>query len=102
MKLNKDAFIEIIEDLGFVSIKSDKWGAKIFETNFKSDGWVDGYKYKYIISIESVFGLLFYIDKFCFGGFCGNEELNQRLFFGSVDTKEEFDVILKCIGFEKE
>ena len=96
----KKEFLKILEDKGFDLIGTDKqFGMLVYQTKLLSDGWSDGFSNQYILTFVPSSGIGFTIDKYSCGGFCGNQENTTRLFDGSFDKIEEFELILKFIGF---
>ncbi len=98
--MKKEDFFKLIENYGFNVVKKiTQYGEIIFETPIESDGWMDGYNVKYILTFHSTFGLRFDIDRFSEGGFCGNSKIEERLFSGHIKEEADFIKLLEMIGF---
>lgn len=96
----KEKLYRIIESKGFNLIGTDKqFGMLVYQTKLLSDGWSDGFSNQYILTFVPSNNLGFTIDEYSCGGFCGNQENTKRLFDGSIDKIEEFELVLKFIGF---
>lgn len=101
--MEREEFFKLIETKGFKvsDIKCPLGCDRYFETVISSDGWSDGYSNKYILAFEPTFGIKIKINKISEGGFTGTQKIDERLFYGAVETEEEFNTLLKLIGFEK-
>ena len=96
------SFFKLIVNKGFEKIdKSSIFGDRTFETKSKSDGWMDGFSIKYILVFQPTYGIKFTLDKLSVGGFTGNQEIEERLFNGSINTEDELNTIFKCVGFKE-
>jgi hypothetical protein len=99
--MEKEEFFNLIGSLGFTLIDiKNPFGDKVFETQFKSDGWSDGYETKYFLTFKSTFGIKFSINKKSVGGFTGTQAVDEKLFSGTSSSEGDFLTILKCIDFK--
>lgn len=98
--MKKEVFLKLIDSKGFEKVENNSiFGDRTFETKFKSDGWMDGYSIKYILTFQPTYGIKFTLDKLSVGGFSGTQEIKQRLFDGSISTEEDFENVLRYINF---
>lgn len=100
-KLTKDDFFGIINLKGFEEAGKDEHENIVFLTTPIRDGMFDGYTIKYILTYHSTFGIRFDIDKNSIGGFSGMQNHTEKLFSGFIENEDDFEGILKCIGFTR-